>query len=692
MRRLDNGGNASLLGFLAATVVFVATFATVVQVSMDREGEGARSLQADRQAVAASLADLLLANPGRGWYSLGAPCDDGVLNVSAWSPEAVTRVGLGEERCAVGGEARERVGNLSFDKLRNLHRAALRADPTNGAVDYEEARRSLHLDEARLDFHLRSWPLLPDAERMLKQGYRDPYLLPLYLADYDRKQGNQPPPAVPHTAGYEDGPNALTLWVAVTNDGTQATAFSVAIDVPARRSIVAELHTGLVAPGATARIEFVLNKTSTWQWKDSGQRNFAYVVRDPSTTLGSGQVAIPDPVHAQARNVYTVESGKLEWLRKQGAAKVTIAYGGFDGAGTAVNVNNWVLEIRNPQGDVIAFTNNLKTKGGTHTFTISSVGEHAAVLRTTAGWVLQTDVVNVRDAPFDTYNAGGGSASWDPGPMVPIEAAFIEALISSFGVGVPDPAFDGIIPYFPEGDVYPDDNRLLANRLPAVLLDAQGYATLDHYNILIVGSDVDHRTMTSAAIKHTIRDWVLAGGTLVVFGSSEQAVQWLEPLFHVALNGAGGELTTPDQNHPLLNTPNKLDHQNYDDHDSAWRFKRAEDRQYFSHVVLKGSDSVLAVSDPGAFGAGRIILTSWQPWDLVPGGSPACDVGNLQPACPGLQLLLNFITLAYHGLYLDYGPAIPDNVAVGVQSRLAHVYHPQMKRMVELFVLVYAFG
>jgi len=700
MRRVDGtrqdreDAAASLFGFLTATLIFAVSFAAVVQVSVKSDGDASNTTYHDRAAEASSLADLLLTEAGRGWYGASEVCSGDAPNDDAFEPDAVTRFGLGEERCSLTSSARERVANLSFDKLRNLRRASYDSDADNGAIDYQEARESLKLVEAGLDFHLRSWPILPDVVAMLRDGYKDPNLRPLYIGDFEKLQGGQPTnPSVQHVAGAAYSSDAATLYVNITNNGTLTTGFSVSFTVNTQKPITVEKHTGPVAAGAYYNATWTVNKTSDWAWKQSTQK-FDYTIKDPSQTVGSGTVTMSGMTHAQQRTIYTGEATKLSWLLSGATASTSVAYNAYDGKGGSVDVNGWTITIRNSADTVVATAGSLNKKGGTASFTLTGADTYKSELLTPAGWVAQRDVVNVLAADFDPFTPASGAGEWDAEAPVPVEAAYVDAVVDHFELGVPDAEYaDEDVSAVAGGDVFPDDNKFLADELPVALLDDDGVPRFDEYNVLFMGTNVDHRTLTSAGIKYTIRDWVLAGGTLIVFGSENQAVQWLEPIFHVALDAAGSGVSTPDQSHPILHTPNELDYASYDNHETAWHFNHEDEKDYFSHVVVAGEDDVLAASNPGAFGDGRVILSSWQPYDLTVGeAGDDCDPDALEATCPGLQLLNNFVTLGYSDLYIDYGPTISPSTPQGVQSRIAFVYHPEMHQSVELYVMVYAFG
>lgn len=210
------------------------------------------------------------------------------------------------------------------------------------------------------------------------------------------------------------------------------------------------------------------------------------------------------------------------------------------------------------------------------------------------------------------------------------------------------------------GDVYPQDKQTLKRVLEERLETAAGVATTEWTDILVIGSNVDHNKLTSQDVKDTIGNWVLAGGTLIVFGSSDMSTHWLESVFHVAIESSSTGINVPDQNHPVLNVPNDLDWPSYDAA-YAWRLKVTgsfDAESAFTRVVNDDGSSpnaILAVSDPGAFQAGSVILTGWTPWniELSPSGPSAAALTE------GRNLVHNLLMLGYRDLYLDYGPSLP---------------------------------
>ncbi|MEA3166154.1 MAG: hypothetical protein QOJ26_1023 [Thermoplasmata archaeon] len=205
-----------------------------------------------------------------------------------------------------------------------------------------------------------------------------------------------------------------------------------------------------------------------------------------------------------------------------------------------------------------------------------------------------------------------------------------------------------------EGDVYPDNKAYI---------DAVLAGRLHNYDVLVVGSGVDQSTLTASATKNGIRDWVLAGGTLIVLGSSAQGYQWLEPLFTVGVATVNGAPTAPDVAHPLLKEPNVLAWTGYDFHGRSWDLAgQGSNVHYndFSHVVVSGGKDVLAISKDGAFGGGRIIVTTYMPREIAQtlGAGEASNVFE------------NMVLFADHSnLYLEYGATAPDDVPVAVAIR-----------------------
>jgi hypothetical protein len=213
------------------------------------------------------------------------------------------------------------------------------------------------------------------------------------------------------------------------------------------------------------------------------------------------------------------------------------------------------------------------------------------------------------------------------------------------------------------GDVFPDNKQYLDNVLST---------RLPEYDVLFVGSGVDHSALTSSVTKNAIRDFVHAGGTLMVMGSSAQSTQWLQPLFDVGIKTVNGGPFAPDVSHPLLHEPHALDWDAYDNHGLGWDLKTTGAGAHyddFTHVIVASGKDVLAVSNDGAFGEGRIFLTEFRPREI------SSDMGLVEAQ----NFLGNmFLYSERDHLYLEYGPQVPDGTEVTAAIRQSHAWDSQL--------------
>lgn len=185
-----------------------------------------------------------------------------------------------------------------------------------------------------------------------------------------------------------------------------------------------------------------------------------------------------------------------------------------------------------------------------------------------------------------------------------------------------------------------------------------------YYRILIVGSNVDQTGLNEDTIKFRLRDWVLAGGNLYVFGSTARSDNWMQPIFGAGLGaGASQPPYSPDPTHPLLQTPNELAHTTYPTDGNVWRIANAYQSKFAQVVGITppanppDRDDILSVSLPGAYNNGTVILTTYLPYQMS---------GD-----EDTKLLANFFMYGrYSLLYLDYGKAVPPHTSVGTATRL----------------------
>lgn len=252
------------------------------------------------------------------------------------------------------------------------------------------------------------------------------------------------------------------------------------------------------------------------------------------------------------------------------------------------------------------------------------------------------------------------------------------------------------------GDVFPANDKVLRDGLICRLTDncgKSGKPIYDYVDVLIVGSGVEHRELSSENIKGPIETWVEGGGTLIVLGSEVgKNNNWLSPFLNSGTRSSGGGVSVPDPAHPVLHVPDELDYSNYENGGEVWDFRGSSDaNDRFTQVVSQGEDGefepILAVSKPGALRdddagtSGTVILTTWVAYDVYLGAaSPQAAYME------GLKFFNNLLMMGYGDLYLDYGPDIPDNTNVVPSVRVARIQHPDFAEPIEVRLNVFVFG
>lgn len=202
------------------------------------------------------------------------------------------------------------------------------------------------------------------------------------------------------------------------------------------------------------------------------------------------------------------------------------------------------------------------------------------------------------------------------------------------------------------------------------------------FDLLVIGSDVDQNALTSAEVKHAIRDFVeVYGGRILVLGG-QQNINWLQPLFHVATRDSATGVGTPDTTHPLLTVPNELDYSSYEPKDKVWDLG-GQSTGLFQKVVGTGDAAALAVTIPDAFGTdganGAIILTTYLPYKM------STD--------EGLSFFANALVYGkYAQLYIDYGPEVPvhgSQVAAARRTATMDATVDGSQEFVDMSIIVY---
>lgn len=251
------------------------------------------------------------------------------------------------------------------------------------------------------------------------------------------------------------------------------------------------------------------------------------------------------------------------------------------------------------------------------------------------------------------------------------DRVFVSTLAPTILVDLPFPLADPPLlqylnlPLF-EGDVYPDVKSYLDANLPN---------RLSHYDLLIVGSGAQHSALTGNAVKQGIANWVLAGGRLVVLGSDASNYQWLQPMFATSVDAVSGAVTAANPNHPILASPYDLAWEGYNTHGLAWDIKKTGGGAHyddFEHVLVQGGKDVLAVSEPGGFGSGFVVLSSVRPRELAPTEANHFLVNLFQP-----EVIEPFADL-------EYGPPIPDDRPVAAALRTLTLWENGAPATVEI--------
>ncbi|MEK6976451.1 MAG: hypothetical protein AABY18_08940 [Candidatus Thermoplasmatota archaeon] len=154
-----------------------------------------------------------------------------------------------------------------------------------------------------------------------------------------------------------------------------------------------------------------------------------------------------------------------------------------------------------------------------------------------------------------------------------------------------------------DGDVVHDNKQFLDAVLP-------GKLSSGGYDLLVLGSGIDHSTLTANSVKTAINDFVRNGGTLMVFGSPGANFNWMQPIMDLSAASVSGPVSAPDPDNGLLSLPYDLDWASYPTNDLGWTIGNPSD---FENVLMQGGKPVIAISDEGAIGSGRVFLSSIQP-------------------------------------------------------------------------------
>lgn len=686
-----------------------AVLTTTGDLASEANLQGHETQVLQQQALA--VRDLVLGTPGLASTAQGDDVD------WATAPDDLDRFGL------------RGTGDLflDYDKLTNLRSAPYAADGNDGYVNYEEARTSLGLDQEGYDFHIRAYPSLRSVQELLETGIQDTNLRVTYIGDATGgaeqevvDTGTTPPLSTPTCGVSPIDSRSMRIATQVENNGLDATQFHISFDVVVGNNIFTDVQrASTVAAGATQTI--YVDVPARDGDCDTVDEVTATLV-DPSASLSetTWQTAWTAAGTTTAETWFLVDPDYESYRPSDDiiityAGDLTAKQGNTAGEDLTLQILDGATDVT-PVG--LTATISVPKKNEAWQFDAFpasdlGVGTYTVVLSRANGESV-TDVIEVTAAAPGNYLPPGGSGSPTTdhtySEAAQREISFLESLVARFCPYVwdsqtetpmtptwspanwstrcnsdypPHSVDKGALGQY--GDVFPDDKQLLGAQLHERLAPG-GVPSLDLVNTLVVGSNVDHNTMTSNAVKGAIRDWVTeAGGNLIVFGSTKQVVNWLNPIFKTKLDSSSNGISTPDADHPVLRVADDLSWDEYDDRGRAWELKKTDGTaDSFTKVVHDNSadeNAVLAISDPGAYGKGTVILTSWLPYDLFNDGGTR----------EGLVFMNNLLMQGYRDLFIDYGPSIPDDVVVIPADGRAQVYHPELERFITLTLRVYVF-
>jgi hypothetical protein len=290
-------------------------------------------------------------------------------------------------------------------------------------------------------------------------------------------------------------------------------------------------------------------------------------------------------------------------------------------------------------------------------------------------------------------------------------------------------AYPNALPKTVNGDVLPDDALATGRPLKDRLCPGGTYG-LSLTTVLVIGSNGNTNDYNGASgnpktcdpannnawpeMQNMIRDWVKAGGTLLVLGRGMAGGQnqWLDAFTKapgcVPQSGTVNELSSgetpgvPDPSVPILNVPNDLDPTAYL-HNTKWNQGAGAGGPLpaglFTRVVTSGpSGDILLTSvanNPCVFGTGRVILTGWRPHALTTDQTTVCktDPQPVPATCPSLMLMHNLMTITLRSLFIDYGPPLPEKATVVSAVRIVSAFDPDptLQKIVSAQLEIYVF-
>lgn len=663
MTRRHDEGAFTVIALLVAGAIVVAAFAIATSLTA-HEVATTRGESTELRSMAENTMNIIVSQTG--FTESG---------VEQWDSDADTL-----ERFGLASSLGENF--LDGEKILAMNQAKMSAT-ANGFPDYAEVRGALGLPTG-VDFHLRSYPLVYSVLDDRFNSYRNMQVA--YIANYENSGVVPPPENVVITTSAADMGDYTQVTFTSTCPATGPTQdvylFTLRLDTgtgSGSGTITSSHYTPIikcdnVPVSFSHRIENL-----NWVANSAG-----WELRYDAKSLITDNVIASDELAASVRDVGTdaytlsVQSDLHNFAQSEGEApSVSIDKRERDGGRHMVNGISATVKAFAPGVDP-ATGSPAETKTVTLTKSQPTQVDFTTLTPIDGTWNVVVTTTTAKAESRFTYTATPLTGdTLAVSALAQAEIDVLDELVRTF-----DPTLYSAS----GGDVFRDTKEDTARTLG---YPPSGTGKIDDFDIVVIGSGVDTSAL-EAQFPEDLRSWVDAGGMLVAFGSPH-GPQWLQRSTAWQIDyvdAAGNAITTPDPTHPFLHSPDEL---RFRDYQNLARAYGMDENLFegFSHIIVNTIDATtsedfLALSKPGVYGRGTVVLTSFFPTDLFAGGSVEDE------ALEAKKFVNNLLSRRYQQIQLDYGPTIPNGLPVESTTRLVVVPHPEEPRaFVEIRLVLY---